>query len=61
MDFSALTVQYLTGRFIGDYFSGQDMTYRTSVPHLGGSISTPVDILDALLTQSITYVNQLNK
>lgn len=46
MIFAALTVRYLTGRFIGDYCSGQDMTYRTSVPHLGGSLSTPVDILD---------------
>lgn len=45
-DDAALTVQYLTGRFIGDYYSGADMTYRHSIPYLGGSLTTNVDILD---------------
>ena len=42
----ALTVQYLTGRFIGDYYSGTDLVYRHEIPHLGGSFTTRVDILD---------------
>ena len=46
MDFSALTVQYLTGRFIGDYCSGQNMTYRTSAAFGRIYIYTHVDILD---------------
>ena len=44
--FVALTVQYITGRFIGNYCSGRNVTYRTCVPQFGGSFSTPVDILD---------------
>lgn len=46
MDFLALTVQYLTGRFIGEYYTGSDMTYRHTVPFFGGSLTTHVDILD---------------
>ena len=42
----ALTVQYLTGRFIGDYYSGSDLVYRHEIPHLGGSFTTRVDIVD---------------
>ncbi|EFX66776.1 hypothetical protein DAPPUDRAFT_116024 [Daphnia pulex] len=43
---TALTVQYLTSRFIGDYFSGTDMTYHHSFAYMGGSLKTNVDILD---------------
>ncbi|XP_057369408.2 ras-related and estrogen-regulated growth inhibitor-like protein [Daphnia carinata] len=43
---TALTVQYLTSRFIGDYYSGTDMTYHHSFPYMGGSLKTNVDILD---------------
>lgn len=44
--FAALTVQYLTNRFIGDYYSGTDMTYHHSFPYMGGSLKTNVDIID---------------
>jgi hypothetical protein len=43
---TALTVQYLSNRFIGDYYSGTDMTYPHSFSYMGGSLKTNVDILD---------------
>ena len=39
-------MQYLTGRFIGGYYSGSDLVYRHEIPHLGGSFTTRVDIVD---------------
>ncbi|BFZ10135.1 hypothetical protein BsWGS_13174 [Bradybaena similaris] len=41
---SAVTVRYLTKRFIGEYSSGLDISYQTTVCHLDTSIK--VDILD---------------
>ena len=43
---TALIVRYLTGRFIGEYYSGNDMIYQHSFPYFG-SLSTSYDIIDA--------------
>ena len=42
---TALLVRYLTGRFIGEYYSGNDMTYQHAVPYFG-YLTTDVDIVD---------------
>ncbi|XP_059139381.1 ras-related and estrogen-regulated growth inhibitor-like protein [Physella acuta] len=41
---SAITVRYLTKRFIGEYSSGLDISYQTTVTH--GDLPIKVDILD---------------
>ena len=39
-------MRYLTGRFIGEYICGNDMTYRQTVSYFGGLSKTSVNILD---------------
>ena len=43
---TALIVRYLTGRFIGEYYSGGDVIYRHSFAYFG-SLSASYDIVDA--------------
>ena len=44
---TALTVRYLTGRFIGDYCSGADTIYQHTCPYLGSwPMTMDIDILD---------------
>ena len=41
----AIIVRYLTGRFIGEYYSGNDMIYGDSFPYFG-TLTTRYDIVD---------------
>ena len=56
----ALTVRYLTGRFIGEYHSGTDMTYQHTVPYLG-SWTTTVELLDVSARSQVKMILQIFK